>query len=271
MRVGFIGLGSQGAPIARRILDGGFRVTLWARRPASTEVFGDTAAAVAKTPRELASGTDLICICVVNDTDVAQVIEGSDGVLAGARSGAIIAIHSTVHPTTCHRLAEKASLAGVSIIDAPVSGGGRAATEGKLLVMAGGDKHVVDRCKPVFETYSDSIVHLGALGAGQITKLINNTVFTANIGIAASALSLGEGLGLDASGLLDVISRGSGNSYAANAIRGIGMFENLAPVAGPLLAKDARLMREVVASAGVAPGLVNDAADSALTVMGHPR
>lgn len=100
---------------------------------------------------------------MVGDADVEQVVQGENGVLAGMQSGGIIAIHSTVHPDTCRRLAQHCADRGVAVIDAPVSGGGPAAEAGTLLVMAGGDEDVVQRCRPVFETYADPVVHLGGL------------------------------------------------------------------------------------------------------------
>ena len=103
MRVGFIGLGSQGGPMAGRIIEAGFSTTLWARRPASLEPFADTAATVAGSPAELAAASDLVCLCVVGDDDVEEVTTGENGVLAGLKPGGVIAIHSTVHPETCRR------------------------------------------------------------------------------------------------------------------------------------------------------------------------
>ena len=192
MQVGFIGLGSQGGPMARRIIEGGYPTTLWARRPATLEPFADTAAKVAESPAELAAASDLVCLCVVGDADIDEVTDGEHGLLAGLKPGSVIAVHSTVHPDTCKELAKKAGAQGVSVIDAPVSGGGPAAAEGRLLVMVGGEADVVERCRPVFETYADPVVHLGDLGSGQTTKLLNNLLFTANLGTAATALSLAK-------------------------------------------------------------------------------
>ena len=209
MRVGFIGLGSQGGPMARRIVEGGFDLTLWARRPATLEPFADTAAKTAGSPAELAAASDLVCLCVVGDDDVREVLNGDTGVLAGLASGGIIAIHSTVHPDTCREIAKSAAEQGVSVIDAPVSGGGQAVEEGKLLVMVGGDDEVVVRCRPVFATYADRIVYLGPLGSGQVTKILNNLLFTANLGSAISALELGESLGVDRNKLCEALTGGS--------------------------------------------------------------
>ncbi|EFG75510.1 phosphogluconate dehydrogenase (decarboxylating), NAD binding domain protein [Mycobacterium parascrofulaceum ATCC BAA-614] len=271
MRVGFIGLGSQGGPMARRIVEGGYETTLWARRPATLEAFADTKAKVAESPAELAAASDLVCVCVVGDADVDQIASGDRGVLAAMKPGGVIAIHSTVHPNTCRELANQAAAKGISVVDAPVSGGGGAASEGRLLVMVGGDADVVERCRPVFATYADPIVHLGELGSGQTTKLLNNLLFTAHLGTAATALSLAGALGVDPDRLTEVVSRSSGNSFALNALGGIGGLDRLAGVAGSLLQKDARLLVDLADRAGAGGGAVLEAADAALGLMGHPR
>src|SRR5271157_2337462 len=271
MHVGFIGLGSQGGPMAGRIVEAGFPTTLWARRPASLEPFADTPAKVAGSPAELAASCDLVCLCVVGDADVEEVTGGENGVLAGLKPGGVIAVHSTVHPKTCHELAMKASAQSVSVIDAPVSGGSPAVAERRLLVMVGGDADVVERCRPVFETYANPIVHLADLGSGQTTKLLNNLLFTANLGTAATALSLANTLGVSPDRFTEVVSRGSGNSFALNALGGIGGLERLAGLAGTLLRKDVRLVVDLADQAGASGGAVLDAADAALILMGNPR
>ena len=272
MDVGFIGLGSQGAPMAGRIVEGGFPTTLWARRPASLEPFAGTAASVAASPAQLAAASDLVCLCVVGDADVVEVVTGENGVLAGLKPGGVIAVHSTVHPDTCRELAQKAAGQGISVIDAPVSGGAPAVAEGKLLVMVGGDDEVVERCRPVFASYADPIVHLGALGSGQTAKLLNNLLFTANLGTAATVLALGEALGVLPERLSEVISRGSGNSFALNVLGGdTSGLGRLAGMAGTLLQKDVRLIADVADTASVAGGVVLDAADATLSLMEHPR
>lgn len=271
MKVGFIGLGSQGGPMARRIIEGGYATTLWARRPASLEPFADTPAEIAATRAELAAASDLVCLCVVGDADIEELTAGEDGLLAAMKPGGIIAIHSTVHPDTCRELAKNAESHGVSVVDAPVSGGGGAAAEGRLLVMVGGDSEVVERCRPVFETYADPVVHLGDLGSGQTTKLLNNLLFTANLATAAATLSLANELGVAPDRLVEVVSRGSANSFALNALGGVGGLDRLAPLAGTLLQKDVRLIVELAERAAAGGGAVLDAADATLTLMGHPR
>ncbi len=271
MRVGFIGLGSQGAPMARRIIEAGYPTTLWARRPATLEPFAATPAKVVASPAELAADSDLVCLCVTGDADIEALTGGEHGVLTGLKPGAVIAVHSTIHPQTCRELAKKADTQGVSVIDAPVSGGGGAASEGHLLVMVGGHTAAVERCRPVFETYADPVVHLGELGSGQTTKLLNNLMFTANLGTAATALSLAKALGVSPGRLTEVVSASSGNSFALTAINGTGGLDQLAGYAGTLLQKDARLIVDLADSASAHAGAVLDAADAALALMGHPR
>ncbi|PXY33274.1 6-phosphogluconate dehydrogenase [Prauserella coralliicola] len=272
MRVGFIGLGSQGAPMARRIVDAGYEVSLWARRPASLEPFTGTTAKAAGSPAELGAVSDLVCVCVVSDADVEQVTSGEDGVLTGLREGGVLAVHSTVHPDTCRRLAERAAARGVAVVDAPVSGGGPAAAAGSLLVMAGGDEAVVERCRPVFETYGDPVVHLGDLGAGQLTKLLNNLLFTANLATASSTLALGQAFGVDPRRLGEVVSHGTANSFALGRIIAAGgTLDRIAAHAGALLRKDVGLVADLASADGATPGVVLDAADAALAEMDRPR
>lgn len=246
-RVGFIGVGSQGGPMARRIIEAGYPVTLWARRPATLEPFADTNAKTAGSPAELAAASDLVCVCVRDDADTEEVV---GAVLGGLAPGGVIAVHSTVHPDTCRRLAERSRASGVRLIDAPVSGGAPAAEAGRLLVMAGGDEETVEFCRPVFASYGDPIVHLGPVGAGQVTKLLNNAAFTAHLGVAVSLLALGQSLGVDQLRLADVIAHGSGNSFALERVASAGgTLARIGEHAGHLLRKDVQLIADVAAAA----------------------
>jgi 3-hydroxyisobutyrate dehydrogenase-like beta-hydroxyacid dehydrogenase len=268
-KVGFIGLGSQGGPMARRIVESGYPTTLWARRPETLEPYADTKAAAAGSPAELAKESDVVCVCVVNDAGVEEVV---GDVLSGLAEGSVVVVHSTVHPETCRRLATRAALQGVELIDAPVSGGGQAAEQQRLLVMAGGEPDAVERCRPIFQTYGNPVLHLGPVGAGQVTKILNNLLMAANVGTAESAYALGKQFGVDLAKLAEVFANGSAESFGAKVLAG-GDFtaERMSTVAGPLLQKDVRLAVELAQAAGVRPGAVLDAADSALNSMKHPR
>ncbi|RAY17294.1 NAD(P)-dependent oxidoreductase [Actinomadura craniellae] len=272
MRVGFVGLGSQGGPMARRIVEAGFPTTLWARRPETLAPFADTAAGTAGSPAELGAASDIACVCVVDDAGVEEIVSGSGGLLEGMRPGGVIAVHSTVHPDTCRRLAEQAAARDVALVDAPVSGGGPAAEKGRLLVMTGGDDAAVEHCRPVFATYGDPVVHLGPVGSGQRAKLINNLLMAAHLGVADDAYALARRLDIDPEQLSVVLAHGSGASYAAGMVGRPGFsLAALGQHAGPLLRKDVRLVSDLAAVAGVKEGSVFGAADSALDSMGHAR
>jgi 3-hydroxyisobutyrate dehydrogenase len=259
-RVGFIGLGSQGGPMARRILEEGFPLTLWARRRQSLEPFAGTAAAVTTTPRRLGEASDIVGICVVGDSDVEEVVLGSDGVLAGLSPGGVIAIHSTIHPETCVGLAETAARQRVGVVDAPVSGGGIAAGARRLLVMVGGEPEHVERCRPVFEAFANPVIRLGPVGSGQMAKLVNNLVFTAQMTLAMDTFSFVDRLGVDRAALAQVLASGSGGSRAAAILAASGFDTSGLRNAGlSLLRKDTELIADVARSKGTPPpeSLVN--------------
>jgi 3-hydroxyisobutyrate dehydrogenase-like beta-hydroxyacid dehydrogenase len=267
-RVGFIGLGSQGAPMARRIVDEGHELTIWARRPESLEPFADTRATVAATPADVGRASDVVGVCVVADDDVEDVLLRADGVLAGMSRDGVVAIHSTIHPETCRRLADAAAEHGVAIVDAPVSGGGGAAAERKLLVMVGGADDDVARCGPVFDTFGDPVIHLGPLGSGQMAKLLNNLVFTAQVGMAAETYAFAERLGVDRGALAEVLAHGSGGTRAAAILAASGFDPTGLRGAAPLLRKDVGIMLDVARSNGVAePEALADRARSTLDLL----
>ncbi|GAB89658.1 NAD(P)-dependent oxidoreductase [Gordonia rhizosphera] len=268
MHTGFIGLGSQGGPMAHRIIESGRDVALWARREASLLPFAETAAKVVGSPAEMGATCDIVCVCVVSDDDVLEVTTGPGGVLSGMDAGGIIVVHSTVHPDTCRRLADAARKVGVAVVDAPVSGGGRAAQAGSLLVMVGGDDDAVARCMPVFSTYGDPVVHLGELGTGQTTKLLNNLLFTANLATAVDTLELGSSLGVDTGRLAEVITHGTADSFALGRIASAGgTLDRIAAHAGDLLRKDVGLVEDIAGTDRTSGDVVLDAAHATLRRM----
>ncbi len=237
-QVGFIGLGSQGGPMARRIVEGGFPLTLWARRAESLVPFADTAAETADSIAELGAACDHIGICVVDDAGVQAVC---DDLIPAMMTGSRIAIHSTIHPDLCRSLAAQAAARGIALLDAPVSGGGPGATAGTLTVMVGGDADALTAARPVFETFAGLIVLLGDVGAGQTAKLVNNTLMAANMALAHHTLGVGAALGIGHTALADLIKASSGRSF------GLEVYARLpTPQAfghgGKLLAKDVSLL-----------------------------
>lgn len=237
---GFIGLGSQGAPMAQRMIEAGWPTVLWARRSEALQPYSKTSARIAANLFELGSVCDQVAICVVDDAGVKQVCEE---LIPALRPGSRIVIHSTVHPQLCVQLAGQAQQRGIALIDAPVSGGGAGAAAGKLTVMVGGDANSVAAAKPVFESFASLIVHLGEVGAGQAAKLVNNTLMAAHFAIAHHAIETGERLGIDRKALAELVAASSGRSFGFDVyVRqpAIGAFAHGAR----LLAKDLRLLGE---------------------------
>ena len=208
--VGFVGLGSQGGPMARRIVEAGFPLVLWARRPEGLEPYADTAAQTAADLDDLGARCDIVAICVVDDAGVRQVF---DAVLPAMRPGTRIIIHSTIHPDSCMALAAEAAALGVALVDAPVSGGGPGAAAGTLTVMVGGAEADVAAVRPVFETFSGLIAHLGGVGVGQLAKLVNNAQMAANMAIADAGLGAAAALGLDRAAYVELVKASSGRSF----------------------------------------------------------
>jgi 3-hydroxyisobutyrate dehydrogenase-like beta-hydroxyacid dehydrogenase len=232
--------------MAQRVIDDGYHTTLWARRAESLDSYRDTAAHIAPDLRSLGEASDVLCVCVTADADVEEVLGGEAGALTGMADGGIVVVHSTVHPDTCRRLASNHP--ALAFLDAPVSGGGHMAAQRSLMVMVGGDPAVLERCRPVLDAFANPLIHLGPLGAGQVTKLLNNALFTATIGLAASLFEVAADRGVDLTALSEILSGSSGRSYAAEVLgsanHDLALFGELA---GELLAKDVTILSELLA------------------------
>lgn len=231
--------------MARRIVDAGYPLLLWARRPEALAAFRDTAAESVRTLAELGARADHVGICVVDDAGVREVVAA---LLPAMRAGSRIAIHSTVHPDTCRALAARAAERDIALIDAPVSGGGPAATAGTLTVMIGGDPAAVAAARLVFQAFGEPLVHLGGVGAGQIAKLINNSLMAAHMALADAALAAAATLGLDPAALTELVKASSGRSYGFEVrarLANVGLFAHGAR----LLSKDVGLLASLLTHA----------------------
>lgn len=271
VKVGFIGLGNQGAPMARRIIDAGFETVLWARRPATLEPFEHDAVVVG-SPFAVGAGADVVGICVFDDAAVEEVVLGPQGVLAGMATGGVIVIHSTVSPELCVSLAKVADRRSVHIVDGPVAGGGSGARAGKLLIMVGGEVDSVEICRPVFDSFADRIRHVGGVGSGQQAKLINNLLLMAQFDLAADACTIAAAWGIAPSRLGEVLRRSTGDSLSLQALARLdGRLESIAGTRGSAMRKDVELAVSAVQRAGLSASALVGAADGALARMGLPR
>jgi 3-hydroxyisobutyrate dehydrogenase-like beta-hydroxyacid dehydrogenase len=211
VRVGFVGLGDQGEPMAHRILDAGHDLAVYARRPEQARPLTSRGATGAESLSALAAHSQLLGVCVGTD---AQVREVADQVLAHMAPGSVLAVHSTVDPQMCVQIGAMAAPGGVEVIDAPVSGGRGRAFRGELTVMVGGDEAPVQRARPVFETFGALVVHAGPLGSGEVLKLVNNYLFTAQVAVTDQAIALCRELGLDVAQSMTAVASSTGSSRA---------------------------------------------------------
>src|SRR3990172_1476979 len=212
--VGVIGLGKMGRPMSRHLLAKGFEVIGYDVVPAAARKVKAMGARIAKSPAEVAAGSDLIIIVVRFDSEVDDVLFGPKVILESARPGMVVAIAATVAPAYMRALAQKTKGTKVIFLDAPLCRGEPAAEKGKLEVLVGGDKATFNACLPAFEAFSDSIHYLGKLGAGQVSKLVNNLILWACIAANAEGLKLGAALGVAEAPLRLALLESSARNWA---------------------------------------------------------
>jgi 3-hydroxyisobutyrate dehydrogenase-like beta-hydroxyacid dehydrogenase len=213
-RVGVIGLGKMGRPMCRFLVAKGFAVSGHDVSPEAGRAAAALGVKLAPSPAELAADSDLAIIVVGFDTEVEAAIFGPGGVVDGAKPGLVVAVASTVSPTTMHDLAEKARGTNIELIDIPLARGEPAAESGQLLIFGGGDRVTFEHCRPALAAFSDSIHYLGALGSGQVGKMVNNLIMWACICANTEGLKLGEKLGVAEEPLREALLESSANNWA---------------------------------------------------------
>ena len=214
-KVAFIGLGIMGFPMAGHLKEkGGHDVTVYNRTAAKAEEWAKKhGGRSAATPAEAARDADFVFTCVGNDDDLRSVTLGDTGATAGMKAGAILIDNTTASAEVARELANAAKAKGVDFIDAPVSGGQAGAENGVLTVMCGGDQAVFDRAKPVIEAYARMVGLMGPVGAGQLTKMINQICIAGLVQGLAEGIHFGKKAGLDIEKVVDVISKGAAGSW----------------------------------------------------------
>ena len=212
MRVGFIGLGVMGRPMAGHLLRAGYAVSVWARRPESAQPLVDAGATLRATPAEVARHADVVFTVVTNGEDVARVALGKGGLIEGFAPGSVLVDMSTIAPGTARSIAERLAASGIEMLDAPVSGGGQGAIDATLAIMVGGKAAVLERVRPLFERLGRTIVHIGDNGAGQVAKACNQMIMVATIQASAEALHLAAAAGADPAKVWQALMGGSAGS-----------------------------------------------------------
>ncbi len=212
MRVGFIGLGAMGRPMAINLLRAGHAVTVHARRAASCGPLVERGAATAASPAELAAGCDAVFTMVTGTADVEAVLLGGDGVVHGARPGSVVIDTSTIDPAATRTIAAALAERGVDMLDAPVSGGPQGARDATLSIMVGGRADVLARVRPLLDCLGAAVRHMGGHGAGQATKACNQLLLLVTAQGVAEALTLARRAGLDPGQVREALLAGMASS-----------------------------------------------------------
>lgn len=213
-RIGFIGVGAIGMPMARRLLAAGYPLVFTSRRAEAAEQLSAAGASAVPTPLIVADRSDVVLTCLPSDDELFQVYLGPEGVLEHLRPGGTIIDLSSASPMMMQRIAAEASEREIRVVDAPVSGGVYGAEQGTLTIMAGCDAEVFEDVKPLLEALGKHVYHVGDVGLGKVFKLVNNLLTGATLVLVGEALSLAANAGADLALLNEVVLHGSGNSNA---------------------------------------------------------
>jgi 3-hydroxyisobutyrate dehydrogenase len=208
MRIGFIGLGNMGEPLAGFVLKAGFSLVVHDIRREAAASLLERGAAWAESSRDVAAACDVICVCVPGPPEMQAVTLGAGGVLEGVKPGAVVIDHTTNAPAVVREVGVAAEARGAHLLDAPLDGGREGALEGQLTLFVGGDETVLRRVKPVLDTFSRSVVWVGELGAGSITKLVHNALAMSIDLLLAECLTLGAKAGVAVPRLVEAFREG---------------------------------------------------------------
>jgi 2-hydroxy-3-oxopropionate reductase len=211
-RIGFIGLGIMGKPMTRNLLKAGYPVVVFNRSQGAIAELVSEGASSAVSPKDVAEQTDVVITCLPDSPDVEAVVLGSNGVIEGVRSGMMVIDMSTIAPATSRKLYAALAEKGVQALDAPVSGGDIGAQQGTLSIMVGGDESAFERALPILQAMGKNIVHIGATGAGQVTKACNQIVVALTVQAVAEALTLAKKSGVDGAKVREALLGGFAQS-----------------------------------------------------------
>lgn len=212
MRIGFIGLGIMGLPMAKNLIRAGFELVAHNRSRKAVDELVSLGAEAARSPEEVAERSDIVITMLPDTPDVEKVLLGEGGILGGARPGMILVDMSTISPKASVKMARLLKERGIAMLDAPVSGGQKGAVEGTLSIMVGGDADVFERCVPVFNALGKTIALVGPNGAGATVKLCNQVICAINIVSMCEGMRLCSKAGVDVGKMVEVVSGGLGAS-----------------------------------------------------------
>ncbi len=213
-KIGFIGLGIMGAPMAINLQKAGYTLTVYNRTQAKCEALATSGATIVDTPCAVAQAdVDAICLNVTDTPHVEHILFGEAGIAKTAKPGLIIIDHSTISPVATQEFAKRLAEQGVEFIDAPVSGGDVGAINGTLSIMVGGKIEIFEKCKPLLDVVGGNVTHLGDIGMGQVCKACNQVAVVNNLLGVCEAMSLAKKCGLDLDKMIQVVSGGAAGSW----------------------------------------------------------
>lgn len=214
-KIGFIGLGTMGAPMAANLLKAGYEVTVYNRTVSKCAPLVEQGAALASSPKEATVATDIVMTMVSDDKSIEAVYEGTDGVLAGLKSGSIVIDCSTISPALVKHTATKVQERGGDFLDAPVTGSSPAAIDGTLVFMVGGHADTVDQCRDIFDVMGKKLLYMGPNGSGAVAKIAHNTIVGINNLALVEGFAIAAKSGLPVDSFLELVQLGSAGSKAA--------------------------------------------------------
>lgn len=229
MKIAFIGMGTMGVPMAINLLKAGYEVTVHNRTRAKEKPVVAMGANCASSPQEAAIGAEIIITCVSDSPDVQQVILGENSVINGAQSGTIVIDMSTISPSVTRHIAATLAQKKIKMLDAPVSGGSEGAKQGTLSIMVGGEAENFQAVKPILAAMGQTITHVGPIGAGQITKAINQVIVAGTYWAVAEGITLGLKAGMDMDKVVQAVGGGAAGSWGLTNRSG-NMIENNYPL-----------------------------------------
>jgi 3-hydroxyisobutyrate dehydrogenase len=213
MRIGFIGLGIMGRPMAKHLMDAGHSLTVWNRSRPGIDALVEAGADEGASPADVAAKSEVVFTMVGDSPDVEAVSLGEDGIIGGAKAGLVHVDCTTMSPEVTRSIARAYAAKGVEMLDAPVSGGEGGAVNATLSIMVGGKQDVFERCKPLFEAVGKTITYCGPIGAGQTVKLCNQVAVSVTNMAVCEALVLAAKAGVSTRTMLDAISGGAASSW----------------------------------------------------------
>jgi 3-hydroxyisobutyrate dehydrogenase-like beta-hydroxyacid dehydrogenase len=256
MKIGLIGAGRMGRPMAARLASAGHDVTVLARRPQAVGAAEADGLAWADTVAGAVRDADLVFTVVLTDEQVRSVCLDPGGAVTAMRPGAVIVQHTTCDPGTPELIARRAADRGIEVLDAALSGGPHDIAAGTLTLWVGGDEALLARLRPVLAAYASPIMPVGPLGNGQRVKLVNNALFVAQVGLAIDAVRLAGSLGIQEQAILAALPHGSGASRALGVVARGGSVDAVADRLADLMLKDVTTVREVAQRAGADLGII---------------